>query len=81
MFLSLRKLFEICFTCKSIIYRHRVLHINTKKFSTSKAMAKSKYEYVRTFEFEDRCLQNCWIVVRLDGRSFHRSVLNFSLIY
>ncbi|XP_026815736.1 probable tRNA(His) guanylyltransferase isoform X2 [Rhopalosiphum maidis] len=35
-------------------------------------MAKSKYEYVRTFEFEDRCLQNCWIVVRLDGRSFHR---------
>lgn len=35
-------------------------------------MAKSKFEYVRTFEFEDKCLQNCWIVVRLDGRSFHR---------
>lgn len=42
-------------------------------------MAKSKYEYVRTFEFEDKCLQNCWIVVRLDGRSFHKLVvlLNF----
>jgi tRNA(His) guanylyltransferase len=43
-------------------------------------MAKSKYEYVRTFEMEDKCLQNCWIVVRLDGRSFHRLVFNVSLM-
>lgn len=39
-------------------------------------MAKSKYEYVRTFETEDKCLQNCWIIVRLDGRSFHKLVSN-----
>lgn len=39
-------------------------------------MAKSKFEYVRSFELEDKCLQNCWIVVRLDGRSFHRFVMN-----
>ncbi|KAK6174339.1 hypothetical protein SNE40_017637 [Patella caerulea] len=35
-------------------------------------MAKSKFEYVKTFEIEDRCLPGCWIVVRIDGKSFHR---------
>nr|CAG4641924.1 EOG090X0AR4 [Eurycercus lamellatus] len=35
-------------------------------------MAKSKFEYVRTFETEDRCLPNTWIVVRVDGKGFHR---------
>ncbi|XP_031209395.1 probable tRNA(His) guanylyltransferase isoform X1 [Mastomys coucha] len=36
------------------------------------AMAKSKFEYVRNFEVEDTCLPHCWVVVRLDGRNFHR---------
>ncbi|KAK3597733.1 hypothetical protein CHS0354_006084 [Potamilus streckersoni] len=35
-------------------------------------MAKSKFEYVRQFEVEDKCLPNCWIVVRVDGKGFHR---------
>ena len=35
-------------------------------------MAKSKYEYVKKFEVNDICLPNCWIVVRIDGRNFHR---------
>ncbi|XP_028395601.1 probable tRNA(His) guanylyltransferase [Dendronephthya gigantea] len=35
-------------------------------------MAKSKYEYTRKFETNDSCLLNCFIVVRLDGRNFHR---------
>ncbi|XP_066930238.1 LOW QUALITY PROTEIN: probable tRNA(His) guanylyltransferase [Clytia hemisphaerica] len=35
-------------------------------------MAKSKFEYVKKFEENDVCLPNCWIVVRIDGRSFHR---------
>ena len=35
-------------------------------------MAKSKYEYVRHFELDDRCLPNTWIVVRIDGKGFHR---------
>lgn len=35
-------------------------------------MAKSKFEYVKKFEENDVCLLNCWIVVRVDGRSFHR---------
>nr|XP_006631752.2 PREDICTED: probable tRNA(His) guanylyltransferase [Lepisosteus oculatus]XP_015204847.1 PREDICTED: probable tRNA(His) guanylyltransferase [Lepisosteus oculatus]XP_015204848.1 PREDICTED: probable tRNA(His) guanylyltransferase [Lepisosteus oculatus]XP_015204849.1 PREDICTED: probable tRNA(His) guanylyltransferase [Lepisosteus oculatus] len=36
------------------------------------AMAKSKFEYVRSFETDDTCLRNCYIVVRLDGRNFHK---------
>ncbi|XP_036170470.1 probable tRNA(His) guanylyltransferase isoform X2 [Myotis myotis] len=35
-------------------------------------MAKSKFEYVRDFETDDTCLPHCWVVVRLDGRNFHR---------
>ncbi|PIK52412.1 hypothetical protein BSL78_10724 [Apostichopus japonicus] len=35
-------------------------------------MANCKYEYVRNFEVADKCLPNCWIVVRLDGKNFHR---------
>ena len=36
------------------------------------AMAKSKFEYVRNFEVQDTCLPHYWVVVRLDGRNFHR---------
>ncbi|EER38138.1 tRNA(His) guanylyltransferase [Histoplasma capsulatum H143] len=35
-------------------------------------MANSKYEYVKTFEQDDSLLPNTWIVVRIDGRGFHR---------
>ncbi|XP_013397841.1 probable tRNA(His) guanylyltransferase isoform X2 [Lingula anatina] len=35
-------------------------------------MANSKFEYVRKFETEDRCLPNCWIIVRVDGKAFHK---------
>lgn len=37
-------------------------------------MAKSKFEYVKQFEAEDKCLPNCWIVIRVDGKCFHRFV-------
>ena len=32
----------------------------------------SKYEYVKKFETDDRLLPNCWLVVRIDGKAFHR---------
>ena len=32
----------------------------------------SKYEYVKKFEIEDKLLPNCWMVVRIDGKAFHR---------
>jgi tRNA(His) guanylyltransferase len=35
-------------------------------------MANSKYEYVRDFEIDDSLLRNTWIVVRIDGRGFHK---------
>lgn len=35
-------------------------------------MACSKYEYVKNFELDDRILPNIWIVVRVDGKGFHR---------
>ncbi len=41
-------------------------------FTAPSKMAKSKFEYVRNFETDDSCLRNCYIVVRLDGRNFHK---------
>ncbi|KAL1458466.1 hypothetical protein WDU94_008617 [Cyamophila willieti] len=35
-------------------------------------MAKSKFEYVREFESHNTCLPNCFIVVRVDGKGFHK---------
>ncbi|XP_025829713.1 probable tRNA(His) guanylyltransferase [Agrilus planipennis] len=56
---------QISGTCKHLFLPFKRL------FKTS-IMAKSKFEYVRKFEFEDRLLPNCWIVVRIDGRNFHK---------
>jgi len=35
-------------------------------------MAQSKFEYTRKFESEDKLLPNSWIVVRIDGKGFHK---------
>ncbi|KAJ1552154.1 tRNA-His guanylyltransferase [Cladochytrium tenue] len=35
-------------------------------------MAKSKFEYVKNFEVHHTLLPETWIVVRIDGHSFHR---------
>ncbi|KAF9439209.1 hypothetical protein BGZ76_008575 [Entomortierella beljakovae] len=35
-------------------------------------MAKSKYEYVKEFETDDKLLQNVYILVRVDGKGFHK---------
>ena len=40
-------------------------------------MAKSKYEYVKDFEKDDALLPSTYIVVRIDGRSFHGYVAPF----
>jgi len=36
------------------------------------SMAGSKFEYTRKFETDDKLVPNCWIVVRLDGKGFHK---------
>ena len=40
----------------------------------SSTMAKSRFEYVRNFELPDPCLSNTFMVVRIDGRGFHKWV-------
>ena len=35
-------------------------------------MANSKFEYVKKFEQSDSCLLNTYIVVRVDGKGFHK---------
>ncbi|MCJ1402079.1 tRNA-histidine guanylyltransferase 1-like [Xylographa trunciseda] len=35
-------------------------------------MANSKYEYVKTFEKSETLLPSTYIVVRIDGRGFHK---------
>jgi tRNA(His) 5'-end guanylyltransferase len=35
-------------------------------------MAQSKFEYVRRYESDDKLLPDCWIVVRIDGKAFHK---------
>lgn len=37
-------------------------------------MAKSRFEYVRNFELPDPLLPGTFIVVRIDGRGFHKCV-------
>jgi len=41
-------------------------------------MANSKYEYVRNFERDEILLPNTWIVVRIDGRGFHKLSTHYS---
>ncbi|XP_040169378.1 probable tRNA(His) guanylyltransferase [Anopheles arabiensis] len=38
----------------------------------SSTMALSRFEYVKQFEQEEKLLPNSWIVVRIDGKGFHR---------
>ncbi|CAK1549993.1 unnamed protein product [Leptosia nina] len=35
-------------------------------------MAKSSFEYVKKFELDDTLLPDTWIIVRLDGKCFHK---------
>lgn len=54
------------------------MNIVRRAFSTYR-MACSRYEYVKQFELDDKILPNTWIVVRVDGKGFHKfaTVHNF----
>lgn len=50
-----------------------LIHKSTfRRIFTTSTMAKSKFEYVKSFESDENILPNCWIVVRIDGRAFHK---------
>ncbi|CAH0404883.1 unnamed protein product [Chilo suppressalis] len=55
----------------ALINRANLLRIVAKPLISSR-MAKSSFEYVKSFEIEDVLLPNTWIVVRLDGKCFHK---------
>jgi tRNA(His) 5'-end guanylyltransferase len=38
-------------------------------------MANSRFEYVRNFELADNLLPSTYLVVRIDGKGFHRYAL------
>ncbi|ORZ39567.1 putative tRNAHis guanylyltransferase, partial [Catenaria anguillulae PL171] len=40
--------------------------------SKASSMAKSKYEYVKLYEPHHTLLPNTWVVVRVDGKGFHK---------
>lgn len=44
----------------------------TRFINTFASMACSRYEYVKGYETEDSILPNVWIVVRVDGKGFHK---------
>lgn len=37
-------------------------------------MSNSKYEYVRSYEKPDGLLPNTYLLLRIDGHAFHKSV-------
>ncbi|KAL0849293.1 hypothetical protein ABMA28_013618 [Loxostege sticticalis] len=47
----------------------RIKYLN---FNCIHKMAKSTFEYVKTFETNDALLPNTWIVIRIDGKCFHK---------
>jgi tRNA(His) guanylyltransferase len=40
----------------------------------TEAMANSRFTYVRDFELADKVLPNTWMLVRIDGKGFHKQV-------
>merc|ERR1719367_596116 len=60
--------FRITLPSNSCVFLNKVPLI----FSYKNMSKTSKYEYVKKFETDDRLLPNCWMVVRIDGKAFHR---------
>lgn len=56
---------------KPLLQLRRLFHLTR--------MAKSKFEYVKDFETDEKLLPNTWFVVRIDGKGFHKfsNVHNF----
>ncbi|XP_053688639.1 probable tRNA(His) guanylyltransferase [Sabethes cyaneus] len=56
--------FMKCLSVRCWLNRFRNFH--------SRSMANSRYEYVKSYEMHDILQKNCWIVVRVDGKGFHK---------
>lgn len=58
------------------MYRKKAVNfinsISKRFLNKSSPMANSRFDYVRNYEKNDAILPNCWIVVRIDGKAFHK---------
>lgn len=43
-----------------------------KQYQGNLLIVHNRFEYVRHFEREEYLLPNTWVVVRIDGRGFHK---------
>lgn len=52
--------------------QHGELKVNETQLITVQLLMFHRFEYVKNFEQPDVLLPNTWIVVRIDGRGFHK---------
>jgi hypothetical protein len=52
--------------------QHGELKVINIPISTVQLLITYRFEYVKNFEQPDVLLPNTWIVVRIDGRGFHK---------
>jgi hypothetical protein len=68
---------ESCFESHSARFtskttRHGELKVSRYQTIFETLLIPARYEYVKAFEQPDFLLPNTWIVVRIDGRGFHK---------
>ncbi|SPP90016.1 probable tRNA(His) guanylyltransferase [Drosophila guanche] len=59
------------FICFFNQFNHLLVKPTGRELNRRK-MACSRYEYVKTYEQDDTILPNVWIVIRIDGKKFHK---------
>nr|XP_002131677.4 probable tRNA(His) guanylyltransferase isoform X2 [Ciona intestinalis] len=57
---------------RSLLRKSGLLQNTLKTLPYKQVMTHSQYDYVKSFEIPDPCLPNCWPVVRIDGKNFHK---------
>ncbi|KAL9884584.1 tRNA-histidine guanylyltransferase [Glossina fuscipes fuscipes] len=50
----------------------KAISFQLRNIRTVGAMACSRYEYVKNYEVKDVLLPNVWIIIRVDGKGFHK---------
>uniref|UniRef100_A0A1B0AUH0 Probable tRNA(His) guanylyltransferase n=1 Tax=Glossina palpalis gambiensis TaxID=67801 RepID=A0A1B0AUH0_9MUSC len=50
----------------------KAISFQLRNIRTLGAMACSRYEYVKNYEVKDVLLPNVWIIIRVDGKGFHK---------
>ncbi|XP_034667179.1 probable tRNA(His) guanylyltransferase [Drosophila subobscura] len=59
------------FVCFFNQFNHLLVNTTARELNR-RSMACSRYEYVKKYEQDDTILPNVWIVIRIDGKKFHK---------